>query len=81
MRKKIESRKLVQLAAQSIKLDQQVEWKNNIGEVFVYEDGELVAYTDTRIIEHEGNGLVNLMESPIYFEDAGLPEMPANVIE
>jgi len=48
---------------------------NKFGEIFVYCDGELITFTDTRVIEHETDRLVNLFENPINFDDSSLPEM------
>lgn len=77
MRKKIETRKLDLLAIESTSLDTPVSWKNELGEIFVYFGGELIEYTDTRIIHHEDDGLVNLRLNELEFDlsDENLPEM------
>lgn len=69
MRKKTESHKLEALAIESMNTEGIVSWKNSIGEIFEFEAGELVAYTDTRVIHHEDDGLCNLMEHPLVFDN------------
>lgn len=75
MRKKTESHKLEALAIESMNTEGIVSWKNNVGEIFEFENGELVAYTDTRVIHHEDDGLVNLFAEPIDFSEDHLPDM------
>lgn len=41
-----------------------VRYENPKQEVFIYEAGELVAYTDTRVINELDDRLVNLAEKP-----------------
>lgn len=40
------------------------EYINNKGERFVFDKGELIQYTDTRVIEHESDRLVDLSTHP-----------------
>lgn len=75
MRKQTENYKLQSLAIESMNQDSPVSWKNSLGEIFVYEAGELIEYTDTRVIHHEDDGLVNLREEPLEFDEEDLPEM------
>lgn len=39
-------------------------WTSLQGEIFEYEDCKLVAYTDTRVIDHETDRLVDLSTHP-----------------
>jgi hypothetical protein len=79
MRTKLEINKLQELAIESMKIDmgtdeaRVIEWQNKIGEIFVFQAGELIGYTDTRVIHHEDDGLVNLAAEPLMFDE--LPEM------
>lgn len=75
-RNKFETGKLNCLAIQSMNQEEAVEWTNGAGEIFIYLAGELVQYTNSRVINHLDDGLVNLMEFPLEFEDASLPDMP-----
>lgn len=74
MRKQIEQHKLESLAIQSMNSEELVEWKNSLGEIFIFENGELTQYTDTRVIHHEDDGLINLRTDPLQF-DNDLPDM------
>ena len=62
MRSDIERRALEMIASNS--KGSTLRYKNERGEVFEYENGKLVAYTDTRVIDHDTDRLVNLAETP-----------------
>ncbi len=64
MRSILEQKKLIEL--QRLSLIGPQDWTNNKGERFIYEDGEFVAYTNTKVIDHEGMHLVNIAEFPLY---------------
>ena len=52
---------------QDSKNNKELVYTNPKGEVFVYENGELTQYTDTRVIDHLTDRLKNLAETP--FQD------------
>lgn len=62
MRSKTEQAELNTVRLSSI--DSTQTFRNKVGEVFVFKMGKLVEYTDTRVIEHETDRLVNLAETP-----------------
>ncbi len=62
MRHKNELNQLRNLAKKSE--ENPVDFTNPRGERFIFEKGELVEYTDTKVINHEDNRLVNLAECP-----------------
>lgn len=60
----LEQMHLSDLSRQSRKSEIPIRYQNNKQEVFVYEDGELTSYIDTRVINEHDDRLVNLAEKP-----------------
>lgn len=53
--------------ALSLKTPDIIRYTNDKNEIFVFEDGELVSYTDTRVIHEFDDRLVNLAAEPLRF--------------
>ncbi len=65
MRKLEERNKLIDISKESKTAPNKIrDWKSPKGEYFLYEDEKLIEYTDTRVINHLNDRLVNLAETP-----------------
>ena len=63
-RSTLEQMHLTSLANESKKSETFIRYENNKKEVFIYENGELISYIDTRVINELDDRLVNLAEKP-----------------
>jgi hypothetical protein len=52
------------------------DFTNSKGERFIFENGVLTEYTDTRVIFHESDRLVNLAENPYFDEELTKDDRP-----
>jgi hypothetical protein len=53
---------------QSLNTKKLIRHQNTKKEIFVFEEGELVSYTDTRVIHEVDDRLVNLAAEPLKFQ-------------
>jgi hypothetical protein len=63
-RDSLEQMHLTTLAKQSKRQIDSIRYENSDHEVFEFQDGELICYTDTRVINEHDDRLVNLAERP-----------------